>query len=189
VRVPRTRIALWRDTTLRAEHERAPDGAPRRVVRPDHFAPRFGAKPRAQVMLYREALLPVGEGAARYISELSYRQRAALRREILAVYALLEQHGAPALLAAMAAAEQQNASGAAYRHTLLQPRAAPVPRPRLTLPPLVLPGVPPQAEIDRQLSRYETYVQGASAPPPAGVDGAAVPLAVCEAASPVGVQA
>jgi transposase len=189
VRVHRTRIALWRDTLLLAEHERAPDGAHRRVVLPDHFAPLFSVKPRAQVMLYREALLQLGEGAARYISELSYRQRAALRREILAVYALLEQHGASALLAAMAAAEQVNAYGAAYLHTLLQPRATPVTLPPLTLPTLALPGVPPQAEIDRALSLYETYVQGASPPPPAGADGEAVPLAVWEAAAAVGVRA
>jgi hypothetical protein len=89
----------------------------------------------------------------------------------------------------MAAAEQRNAYGAAYLHTLLQPQAPPVPLPLLTLPTLILPGVPPQAEIDRQLSLYETYVQGASMPPPAGTGDEAVTLAVGEATSPVEVRA
>ena len=176
VRVHRARIALWRDTTVLAEHARAPDGAHRRVVIPDHFAPLFGAKPRAQVMLYREALMQLGEGAARYLSELSCRQRASLRREILAVQPLLQQHGAAALLAAMATAEQVNAYGPAYLHTLLQPPAPPPLPPPPLFPPLALPGVPPQAEIDRQLSLYEPYVQGAGTPmagraaePPVGV--------------------
>jgi len=48
---------IWRDTTLLARHDRAADGAHRRVVTPEHFAPLFGPKPRAQVMLYRQALL------------------------------------------------------------------------------------------------------------------------------------
>ena len=177
VRVHRARIALWRDTTLLAEHERAPDGAHRRVVQPAHFAALFGVKPRAQVMLYREALLQLGEGAARYISELSCRQRAALRREILAVHALLAEHGAAAVLAAMAAAEQVNAYGAAYLQTLLQAPAGPGQAPRPTLPTLVLPGVPGQGEIDRPLSRYEPYVQDASAPPAAGLSEEVHPTA------------
>ena len=65
VRVHRERIVIWRDTELLAEHARAPDGAHRRVVDPAHFAPLFGRKPRAQVMLYREALLGLGGVAQR----------------------------------------------------------------------------------------------------------------------------
>jgi hypothetical protein len=128
-------------------------------------------------MLYRETLLQLGDVATRYISELSCRQRAALRREILAVHALLEQHGAAALLAAMTTAEQVNAYGAAYLQTLLQPPDGSGPPTRPTVPTLVLPGVPGQAEIDRPLHLYEPYVQDASAPPSAGLGAEAPPPA------------
>ena len=80
VRVHRDRVVLWRDTVLLAEHRRAPDGAHQRVVEPSHYALLFAKKPRAQLMLYREALLQLGQSARWYLSELSSRQRARLTR-------------------------------------------------------------------------------------------------------------
>jgi transposase len=155
-RVHRERIVLWRDTERLAGHARAPDGAHRRVVDPAHFAPLFGRKPRAQVMLYREALLGLGASATAYIGTLSQRQRARLGEEIRALYALYECCGAAALLAAMDQAAAQGAYGAAYLQALLLPPPAVVPAP---VPPrLGLPAGPPQAEIDRALSSYEVYV-------------------------------
>jgi transposase len=158
VRVHRERIVIWRDTTLLARHDRAPDGTRRRVVTPEHFAPLFGRKPRAQVMLYREALLDLGEVAQRYVSELSHRKRAQLRQEILSIYALLEGYGAAALQAAMATAERVPAYGAEYLNALLRRTATQPYSPRGTLA-LRLKGVPDQTEIDRQLSLYEAYVR------------------------------
>src|SRR5439155_14823205 len=70
VRLHRHTVVLWRDTTRLASHERAPDGAHRRVVDPAHFAPLFAHKPRAQVMLYRQALLELGGVAVAYVSAL-----------------------------------------------------------------------------------------------------------------------
>lgn len=158
VRVHRERVAIWRDTTCLAEHARALDGAHRRVVDPDHFAPLFGRKPRAQVMLYRAALLELGDVAARYVREVSHRHRARLREEILALQALVVAHGAAAVLAAMAQAARVNGYSAAYVTALL---ATPDhrPHPPTAAPLLALPGVPRQSEIDRQLSHYEAYVQ------------------------------
>jgi hypothetical protein len=165
VRVHRERIVIWRDAEWLAEHARAPDGAHRRVVDPAHFAPLFGRKPRAQVMLYREALLELGPIAAGYVGELSRRQRARLGEEILGLYALYERHGAGALLAAMASGTTQGAYGVAYLQAVL---ASPGPVPEVSRPtplPTVLPSsllaladLPPQAEVDRALSSYESYV-------------------------------
>jgi len=164
VRVHRERVVIWRDAERLAEHARAPDGAHRRVVDPAHFAPLFGRKPRAQVMLYREALLELGPVAASYVGELSRRQRARLGEEILGLYALYECHGAGELLAAMALATAQGAYGVAYLQALIAP---PVPAPAGMTPPIPmanlepsLPGLadlPPQAEVDRALSSYESY--------------------------------
>ena len=165
-RVHRERIVIWRDAEWLAEHARVPDGAHRRVVDPAHFAPLFGRKPRAQVMLYREALLELGPIAASYVGELSRRQRARLSEEILGLYALYERHGADALLAAMAVATAQGAYGVAYLQALIAPpgpareEAATSSSPATVLQPslLVLADLPPQAEVDRALSSYESYV-------------------------------
>ena len=165
VRVHRERIVIWRDAEWLAEHARAPDGAHRRVVDPAHFAPLFGRKPRAQVMLYREALLELGPIAAGYVGELSRRQRARLGEEILGLYALYERHGAGELLAAMALATTQGAYGVAYLQALIAPPdparevITPLASPTGLRPSLLaLADLPPQAEVDRALSSYESYV-------------------------------
>jgi|TARA_B100000315_G_scaffold135728_1_gene125027 transposase len=169
VRVHRARLALWRDTTLIAAHARAPDGAQQRVVEPTHFAPLFARKPRAQLMLYRQVLLQLGAEAAHYLREVSRRQRACLREEVLGIYALYEQWGTPALLAAMAVATRREAySLAALRGLLTAPARE---------QPAVLAQLPPQAAIDRPLQRYEAYVQGAGAPTaPRGATGPPEPV-------------
>jgi transposase len=152
VRLHRDRVRIWRDTELVADHPRAPDGARRRVVDVAHFAPLFPAKPRAQVMLYRQALLELGGPAERFMTELSRRQRAHLRPEVLAVYALYEEVGAARPLAAMARAGQVDGFSAdALRARLTAPPAWPP-------APLALPGLPSQAEVDRPLAAYEALV-------------------------------
>jgi hypothetical protein len=170
-RVHRDRVVLWRDTTRLAEHARAPDGAHQRVVEPAHFTALFGRKPRAQVMLYRQALLALGEGAAGYLAELSQRQRARLGVEILGVYAVYQQHGAPALLTAMEQAAQQGLYGVEYLRALL-PAASPMHPPAVpsSPAPLVLPDLPDQRQVDRALGEYEAYVQGAAPLAATGVD-------------------
>jgi transposase len=157
VRVHARRIVIWRDADQIAEHARAPDGAHRRVVEPAHFAPLFARKPRAQVMLYRQALLDLGPVAHAYVSELSRRRRAQLAEEILGVYALFERHGAVDLLSAMELAAAANAYGADYLRALL---VAPNPA-RLAPRPvaLALPGVPGQAAVERELALYEAFVR------------------------------
>ena len=125
------------------------------MIGPAHFAPLFPTKPRAQVMLYREVLLGLGGRAPAFLSELSRRHRARLREEILAVYALYERHGAEALLAAMAQADDAGTYRAETLEWLLTTAPAPVAPP----PALRLVGVPPQSEIDRDLSSYEAWVE------------------------------
>ena len=155
VRLHHHRVLIWRDTEPLAEHQRAPDGAHRRVVDPTHFAPLFDRKPRAQVMLYRQALLELGPVAHAYVGELSHRQRTRLRAEILAVYALCQQHGAVDLLVAMELAASANAFGADYLRALLM---TPSLSPSVSEAPTVA-GLPHQAEVDRHLALYERYVQ------------------------------
>jgi transposase len=154
VRLHRERVRIWRDATCLADHPRAPDGARQRVIDPAHFAPLFPAKPRAQVMLYREILLGLGGRAPAFLGELSRRRRARLREEILAVYALYEREGAAALLAAIAQADEAGTYNADALALLLTEGL-----PFATAPSLSLPGGPRQSEIDRALSAYEAWVE------------------------------
>ena len=155
VRLHRDRIRIWRDATCLADHPRAPDGARQRVVDPAHFASLFPTKPRAQVMLCREVLLGLGGRAPAFLGELSRRHRTRLREEILAVYALYEQHGAAALLAAIARADDAGTYQAdALEFLLATSPGHPTPVPRLWFV-----GAPPQHEVDRALSLYEAWVE------------------------------
>lgn len=160
IRLHRERVLIWRDTALLANHGRAPDGAHQRIIVPEHFAPLFAQKRRAQTMLYRDALLALGPSAVTYVGELSRRRRERLGEEVAALYALSTQYGPQPLLAAMAQAQQAAIYGADYLQLLLAPPAA--------VPPsadgvaaagaLTLPGTPSQVDIDRQLSSYEAWV-------------------------------
>lgn len=150
-----TGIRLWRDTACIADHPRAPDGAGRRVVDPAHFAPLFPQKPRVQALLYREVLLGLGRHAPAFLGELSRRHRDRLREELLAVYALYQRHGADECRAAMVLADGAGAYSADALTLLLAAPPHPVPR----APLLLLPGVPPQGEVDRLLSAYEALAQ------------------------------
>jgi len=168
IRLHRERVRIWRDTVCLADHPRAPDGARRRVIDVTHFAPLFPAKRRGQVMLYRDALLGLGAPATTFLSELSYRCRARLGPEVLAVYALLEQHGASDLLAAMELACMAGSYHADALRVLLA-----APRPATRTAPLMLPDIPTQAEVDRLLSVYEAWVEVDDALGAADLDPAA----------------
>jgi transposase len=152
IRLHRDRVRLFRDVALLADHPRARDGGRERVIDPIHFTPLFARKPRAQVMLYRDILLTLGEPAPTFLAGLSHRYRHRLREEILAVYALYERHGTDALLAAMAQAQAAGLDSADALLRLLT-TASPVSA------VLDLPGIPSQEEVDRALAVYETWVQ------------------------------
>jgi hypothetical protein len=179
VRVHRARIGIWRDGELLAEHERRPDGAHHRVVEPAHYALLFKKKPRAQVMLYRDALVQLGGDAPWYVSELCRRHRATMGDEILRHYALYQQYGATLLGVAMTYAIERSTYDATYLECLLAWPGWPG-RPAPTVPPVGT-GHPPalaseasfprQAEVDRALHSYERYVQpNPTTPPTAGAD-------------------
>jgi transposase len=152
VRLHRDRVRIYRDTDLIADHHRASDGGRERVIDPAHFAALFPHKPRARVMLYREVLLKLGDPAPAFIAVLSRTYRDRLRDEILAVYALYEQHGAAALRAAMRQALGAGVCSADALSLLLARSTAPP-------PVLQIPGMPSQQDVDRQLAVYERWVQ------------------------------
>lgn len=160
VRIHRERILIWRDLVLLADHSRVPDGTHQRIVMPEHFAPLFPKKPRAQTMLERETLLGLGGSAVTYVGELSRRRRERLGEEVRAVYALYVQYGSQPLLVAMAQAQQATIYGADYLKLLLAAPGYPLGHPpgEATGSTLTLPDTPTQTEIDRLLSSYEAWV-------------------------------
>ncbi len=152
-RLYRTQIGIFHDTEEVARHRRAPDGAQRRIINPDHFRPLFTKKPRAQVMLYRQTLLDLSPEANQYVTEVSHRRRERLREEILATYALFMLHGRDALVEVMEQADAGGIYGAEYLEAIL---AAASTR-RMLHPPLPV-DLPSQDQVDRRLEQYEAFV-------------------------------
>ena len=161
LRIHATRLRIWRDTLLLADHRRAPEGAHQRIIDPAHFAEIFPQKRRAQVMLYRAALLDLDPIAAAYVSEVARRRRATLRSEILSLYHLVEEHGPTRVIAAMREAHAAGAYGEEYVGALLREKTD-ASAACAGYPPVPLPDVPLQGEIDRLLSSYEVFVEGAA---------------------------
>jgi transposase len=146
-------VRIFYNTDEIARHRRAPDGGRRRVIDPEHFRPLFTKKPRAQVMLYRQALLELSPAAARYMSQVSYRRRDRLRDEVLGTYMLLMLYGRQALTDAMAQATVQGSYGHEYLEVILWPSLPDrLPSPTLTV------DLPAQDEVDRDLEQYESFV-------------------------------
>lgn len=164
VRLHADRVVIWRDTVQLATHQRAPDGARRRVIDPEHYTDLFASKPRAQVMLYRQRLIELDPIAAQYLAEVSRRHRTRLRQEVLAIDTLYQAHGATALVGAMRLASLANrydAASLAQRLTQPSPRIEPTLGSASPAVTLVVPvDLPPQIAVDRPLGWYETFVLG-----------------------------
>jgi transposase len=168
VRIHRTRIELFAGRERVAVHPRHP-GQHARIVDPAHFEPAFQVKPRARIMVYRDWLVALSPAAASYISELCRRRRAEMSAQITALYALAQQLGSAAFLAALELAAEQQTFGAEYVRAIvtrqrLDPRRAPPPLTR-SLGVLQLDQMdrqagphPPQRAVERDLAHYERYV-------------------------------
>jgi len=152
-RLCRDEVRIFHNTDEIARHRRAPDGSRRRVIDPEHFRPLFIKKPRAQVMLYRQALLDLSPDAGRYMSQVSYRRRDRLRDEVLGTYMLLMLYGRQALADVMAQANVRGLYGCEYLEVLLWPSL-----PDRLPPPRVAVDLPPQDQVDRDLEQYEAFV-------------------------------
>jgi transposase len=149
-RLHRNRVALFHDGDQVAEHERMGDGGRARRVDPAHFEAVFAKKPRAKVMLYRQALLDLGSVAERYVGELSCRRRDRLGEQVIGTHALLERYGKDALLDGMERMAALDAYGTEYLEAALASGATSDLR-------SVLEHVPVQAEVDRELAQYESF--------------------------------
>ncbi len=129
-----------------------------RVVVPEHFEAVFAVKPRARVMVYRDWLVGLSDGAAAYVGLLCRKRYAEMDEQIPALYELAQRVGRAEFLAALDLAAEQGVVGVEYLRALL---AAPVPAIQRPDAGTVVPrlrAVPSQREVERDLASYEAYV-------------------------------
>jgi len=151
------RIDFFQGAACVASHPRH-QGRNARVVVPEHFEAVFAVKPRARVMVYRDWLVGLSEGAAAYVSLLCRKRYAEMDAQITALYEVAQRAGREEFLAALDLAAEQGIVGVEYLRALL---AAPVPaaqRMDVGATPPRLRAVPSQREVERDLASYEAYV-------------------------------
>src|SRR5207249_4131978 len=102
-----------------------------------------------------------------YVGELSHKRRDRLAPEILVLHRLLTAHGPAAFARAVTRLLAGQLFGQEYLTALLEPTPAPAAA-RPAAPPLALPGVPTQADLDPPLGAYEAFVRGARPPSASG---------------------
>ena len=156
-RLHQERIDLFQGAECVASHPRH-RGRHARVVVPAHFEAVFAVKPRARVMVYRDWVVGLSEGAAAYVSLLCQKRYAEMDTQITALYDLAQRVGRTEFLAALDLAAEQGSVGVEYLRALL---AAPVPSAQRTDGGTTFPrlrAVPSQREVERDLASYEAYV-------------------------------
>lgn len=156
-RLHQDRIDLFQGVECVASHPRH-RGRNARIVVPEHFEAVFALKPRARVMVYRDWLVGLSEGAAAYVSLLCQRRYADMGAQITALYDLAQRVGRAEFLAALDLAAEQGIVGVEYLRALLAP---PVPAAARMDSATVSPrlrAVPSQREVERDLASYEVYV-------------------------------
>ncbi len=157
-RIHTTHIDLYADQELVATHVRSQEQHAR-IVNPTHFEAAFSTKPRARVMVYRDWLCELAPAVNAYVRDLCHKRRAEMKEQMLALYELAQEVGAADFVAALELAAEQQMYGAEYvRAIVTMPVAsAPSGTPELQMSAL-LPRVPTQQEVERDLAHYEHYV-------------------------------
>ncbi len=157
-RIHATRIEVFVDHELVATHVRSHEQHTR-IVNPVHFEAAFSTKPRARVMVYRDWLCDLAPVVNTYVRELSHKRRAEMNPQMIALYEVAQQVGKADFVAALELAAEQQMYGAEYIRAIVSMPAASAltgtAEPRLET---LLPAVPAQQEVERDLAQYEHYV-------------------------------
>jgi len=151
VRLLATEVVLSRDGVELARHARCPGYGERRRD-PAHYTEALRHRPRARLVLERDSLCALGPELTAYITTICRRRRERMAPEIEALVQLRDTAGLAVLQTAVARALARDAIGAEYLPLLAGQE-----------PELLLPRVPGQRIIDRDLATYEAFVQGGRA--------------------------
>src|SRR6266566_4918103 len=143
-RIHKSCIELFADCERVASHPRH-TGQHARIIDPAHFEAVFATKPRGRVMVYRDWLCNVSPQVAAYVRELSYKRRAEMSQQMIALYDL---------------AEEQQTYGGEYVRAILSEITEAVPKITTREESLQSLGrsVPEQQHVERSLADYEQYV-------------------------------
>jgi transposase len=162
MRIHPQHIDLYQDDTRVASHRRSV-ARNARIVEPSHFEAVFARKPRARVMVYRDWLVGLAPIVATYVSDLCRKRYAEMDRQMIQLYDLAQQVGAPEFIAAVALATEQTLLGAEYVQGIVA--HPPLRRPPTPEAPDVLTqlgNLPSPPDGERDLFWYEQYVANAS---------------------------
>jgi Mu transposase, C-terminal domain len=157
-RIYATRIEVFADHELVATHVRSREQHAR-IINPAHFEAAFSTKPRARVMVYRDWLCDLAPVVNSYVRELCHKRRAEMKEQMIALYELAQEIGLADFVTALElAAEQQMYSAEYVRAMVSMPTASAPPSSAETNVLALLPSLPVQHEVERDLAQYERYV-------------------------------
>lgn len=146
VRLLADTVVLGRDGVELARHARV-IGRGQRQRDPAHYAEALVHRPRARMVLERDALCTLGPEVTAYVTAICQRRRERMAEEIAALATLRDSAGPAVVRHAVARALARDAIGAEYLPLLAAQH-----------PELVLPTVPGQRLVDRDLASYEAFV-------------------------------
>jgi len=157
-RIHTTRIEVFADHELVATHVRSREQYAR-IVNPAHFEAAFSTKPRARVMVYRDWLCDLAPVVNSYVRELCHKRRAEMKEQMIALYELAQEVGNADFVAALELAAEQQMYGAEYVRAIVSvPTASVPPSSAETNVMMLVPSLPAQHEVERDLAQYERYV-------------------------------
>ena len=157
-RIHLTRIEVFADQELVAVHARSHEQHAR-IVTPAHFEAAFSTKPRARVMVYRDWLCDLAPVVNTYVQELCHKCRAEMNPQMIALYELAQEVGNADFVTALERASEQQMYGAEYVRAMVRMPTASAPSSSAETNVLaLLPSLPAQHEVERDLAQYERYV-------------------------------
>jgi transposase len=157
-RIHATRIEVFADHELVATHARSREQNAR-IINPAHFEAAFTSKPRARVMVYRDWLCELAPVVNSYVQELCHKRRAEMNPQMLALYELAQEVGNADFVTALELAAEQQMYGAEYVQAIVSLPTASAPSGSAEASVLaLLPSLPAQHEVERDLAQYERYV-------------------------------
>lgn len=148
VRLLAREVVIGRDGEELARHERV-FGRGERRRDPAHYVEALRHRPRARLVLERDALCALGPDVLGYVSAVCRRRRERMNEEIEALVRLREERGEEAVRTATSRAIARSVIGAEYLDCLAGGE-----------PELDVAELPGQRVIDRDLTTYEAFVRG-----------------------------
>lgn len=148
VRLLAREVVISRDGDELARHERA-FGRGERRRDPAHYIEALRHRPRARLVLERDALCALGPEVTAYIAAVCRKRRERMGDEIAALVRLREERGEEAVRSATSRAISRSVIGAEYLDCFAGGE-----------PELEVPELPGQQVIDRDLVTYEAFVHG-----------------------------